>query len=284
MIIDTHVHIWDLERSGYGWLKNADRLLQQSYSLEELEASRVAAGVNAGLLVQADNTIEDTALMIEAANSHDWIKGVVGWLPLTSSSKTEQLLQSFFLAERYFKGVRHLIHDEADDEWLLRPEVIESLRVLAAHQLPFDVVGVKVSHIKAALRVAELVPDLKMVFNHLNQPPVKSGERFGEWGQYMKQAAQHKNFYVKISGLGTTAGKEQFSAAAIKPYIDFVLTAFGADRCFCGGDWPVSLLACGYGEIWDIYKQVIKELVDNEHQRRLIFSDNAVSFYNLDKV
>jgi L-fuconolactonase len=123
-----------------------------------------------------------------------------------------------------------------------------------------------------------------MVFNHLNQPPVKSGERFGEWGQYMKQAAQHKNFYVKISGLGTTAGKEQFSAAAIKPYIDFVLTAFGADRCFCGGDWPVSLLACGYGEIWDIYKQVIKELVDNEHQRRLIFSDNAVSFYNLDKV
>ncbi|MGC4232703.1 MAG: amidohydrolase family protein [Niabella sp.] len=284
MIIDAHVHIWDLARSGYEWLKNADGLLQQTYSLEQLEASRVAAGVDAGLLVQADNTLEDTALMIEAANSHDWIKGVVGWLPLTSSSKTEQLLQSVFSTEKYFKGVRHLIHDEADDEWLLQPEVIKSLKLVAAHHLPFDVVGVKVSHIKTALRVAELVPDLKMVFDHLNQPPVKSGDRFGEWGQYMKLAAQHKNFYVKISGLGITAGKEKFSAAVIKPYIDFILTGFGAPRCFCGGDWPVSLLASGYVEAWDVYKQVIKELVGDEYQRRLIFSENAISFYNLDRV
>lgn len=284
MIIDTHVHIWDLERSGYEWLKKAPGLLQQTYSLEQLEASRVAAGIDAGLLVQADNTIEDTALMIEAADKHNWIKGVVGWLPLTSSSKTEQLLQSVFSGEKYFKGVRHLIHDEADDEWLLQPEVIKSLKLLAAHHLPFDVVGVKMSHIKTALRIAELVPDLKMVFDHLNQPPVKSRERFGEWGECMKLAAQHKNFYVKISGLGTTAGKEQFSAAAIKPYIDFVLTGFGPNRCFCGGDWPVSLLASGYEEAWNIYIQVINELVSDEYEKRLIFSENAISFYDLDKV
>ncbi|GAB3417006.1 amidohydrolase family protein [Niabella aquatica] len=284
MIIDTHVHIWNVERSGYGWLKSASGWLQQSYSLEQLEASRIAAGVDAGLLVQADNTMEDTALMLEAANNHKWIKGIVGWLPLTSSSKSEQLLQSVFSGERYFKGVRHLIHDEADDEWLLQPEVIESLKLLAACHLPFDVVGVNVNHIKTALKIAELVPDLKMVFDHLNQPPVKSGEQFGEWGQYMKLAAQHKNFYVKISGLGTTAGKEKFAEAAIKPYIDFVLTGFGAKRCFCGGDWPISLLASGYEEVWSVYKQVIRELVADEHERRLIFCENAISFYNLDMV
>ncbi len=281
MIIDTHVHIWNLERSAYDWLKAAPDLLHRNYSLEDLEELRLTASVEGGIMVQADNTLDDTALMIEAAVKHDWIKGVVGWLPLLNPSKTEQLLQSVVSEEKYFKGVRHLIHDEADDRWLLQDAVIESLQLLSARHLPFDVVGVKTVHIQAALEVAAKVPDLKMVFDHLNQPPIQAGERFGEWGNLMKEAATNSQFYAKISGLGTTAGKENFTVEGIKPYVDFVLTEFGPDRCFLGGDWPVALLADSYVNTWSVYKQVIEELVSDEHTQRRIFSENAVAFYNL---
>lgn len=281
MIIDTHVHIWNLERSAYDWLKAAPELLNKDYSLSDLEDARVPALVDAGILVQADNTLEDTALMLEAAVAHNWIKGVVGWLPLSDPERTGQLLQTVIPQEKYFKGVRHLIHDEPDDKWLLQPAVIESLQLLASRHLPYDVVGVKTAHIETALNVAALIPNLKMVFDHLNQPPVQSGEKFGEWGSLMKDAATHPQFYAKISGLGTTAGKDHFTVESIKPYIDFVLTVFGPERCFLGGDWPVSLLGGSYQHTWAVYQQAINELVPDEYTKNRIFSENAVAFYNL---
>lgn len=282
MIIDTHIHIWDLERSSYTWLKTAPDLLNHTYALTKLEPSRLKAGIGGGILVQADNSLADTTLMVEAARQNSWIKGIVGWLPLLDTAETKKYLQTFVSSEKYFKGVRHLIHDEPDDDWLLQPAVIESLKLLAACGLPYDVVGVKPGHIKTVLRVAKLVPGLKMVFDHLNQPPVQSGEKFGEWGEYMQEAAKLPNFFVKISGLGTTAGSNNFNVGSIKPYINFVLEKFGANRCFCGGDWPVSLLGKDYINTWDIYKQVIEELVPGKTERELIFSGNAISFYNLD--
>ncbi|MFT4095087.1 MAG: amidohydrolase family protein [Niabella sp.] len=279
-MIDTHIHIWDLTRSSYEWLHHADDLLRRTYDLHQLEPYRVEAGVKAGLLVQADNSLADTQLMLEAANATEWIKGVVGWLPLTDPLKTGRLVQQFQSQEIKFKGVRHLIHDEPDDKWLLQPDVIESLKILAAHNIPYDIVGIKADHIKTALSVAEKVPELKMVFDHLNQPPVKNKERFGDWGQYMHTAAQHNNFYVKISGLGTTAGSEDFNAENVKPYIAFALSAFGTDRCFCGGDWPVSLPGGRYTETWNIYRSVISELLDDKEAEK-VFNYNAVGFYNL---
>ncbi|MGN7788112.1 amidohydrolase family protein [Niabella sp. 22666] len=281
MIIDTHVHIWNLERSAYDWLKAAPDLLNKNYNLEDLEEPRLAASVAGGIVVQADNTLDDTALMIEAAVKYDWIKGIVGWLPLLNPAKTDQMLQSVLSGEKYFKGVRHLIHDEPDDQWLLQDAVIESLQLLSARQLPYDVVGVKTTHIQTALEVAGKVPGLRMVFDHLNQPPIQAGERFGEWGRLMKAAALHPQFYCKISGLGTTAGKENFTAEHIKPYVDFVLTEFGPERCFLGGDWPVSLLGGSYVHTWAVYKQVVEELVSDEHTQNRIFSENAIAFYNL---
>jgi L-fuconolactonase len=281
MIIDTHVHIWNLERSAYDWLKAAPGLLNKNYSLSDLEEARVPAAVDAGILVQADNTLEDTALMIEAAVAHNWIKGVVGWLPLSDPERTGQLLQTAIPEEKYFKGVRHLIHEEPDDRWLLQPAVIESLQLLASRHLPYDVVGIKTTHIETALKVAAKIPDLKMVFDHLNQPPIQSGEKFGRWGSLMKDAATHPQFYAKISGLGTTAGKDHFTVEGIKPYIDFVLTVFGPERCFLGGDWPVALLGGSYRHTWTVYQQAINELVSDAYTKNRIFSENAVAFYNL---
>jgi L-fuconolactonase len=280
-MIDTHVHIWNFEKANYDWLNGNTSILNKNYELVELELERINVGVTEGVLVQAANNFEDTDWMLENAATHDWIKGVVGWLPLMQPEQTYKALEEKYLQEEYFKGVRHLIHDEPDAKWLLQPEVIESLKVLAEKNIPCDVVGVLTEHIETALAVAAKVPNLKMVFDHLNQPPIQAKEQFGVWGTLMKEAAQHKNFYVKISGLGITSGNlENWTANDIKPYIAYVIEQFGVDRCFCGGDWPVSLLAGSYTKTWTNYTTVINELVNTEAQQK-IFTTNAKEFYKL---
>ena len=119
-----------------------------------------------------------------------------------------------------------------------------------------------------------------MVFDHLNQPPIASNERFGKWGELMKEAAKHENFYVKISGLGTTANKQVWDAADLKPYIEFVIDQFGADRCFCGGDWPVSLLAGSYIKTWNAYKTILSSLLSDSDLEK-VYYENAKRFYKL---
>ncbi len=280
MIADTHIHIWDFNRADYAWLKDNSTILNRTYSIEELETERREMGISSGILVQAANTFEDTDWMLHVAENTDWIAGIVGWLPLTDPDAVLKALQRKYGKEKYFKGVRHLIHDETDPKWLLQPAVIDSLQILAEHEIPYDVVGVLPAHIKTAIEVAEKVPGLRMVFDHLNQPPIATTEKFGVWGELMKEAAKHKNLYAKISGLGTASGNfENWKADDIKPYIEFIIDQFGTDRCFLGGDWPVSLLAGTYIKTWTAYKDIVNELA-NENDRDKIFYTNAKNFYS----
>jgi L-fuconolactonase len=278
-IIDTHVHAWNFDKAKYSWLDGDTTILNRTYNIEELEEERVEAGVTDGILVQAANNFEDTDWMLEIAAKNEWIKGVVGWLPLMYPDNTAVALDEY-KSNRYFKGVRHLIHDEKDPRWLLQEEVLESLRVLASNNIPFDLVGVLPVHIETALRVAEKVPSLKMVFDHLNQPPIAERTRYGQWGELITEAAKHPNFYAKISGLGTTSKKQDLSGEDIEPYFALIIEHFGENRCFCGGDWPVSLLAGSYSETWKIYKEAIERLVDEKVRNRIYFS-NATDFYQI---
>lgn len=280
-IIDTHVHVWDLEKADYPWLKGDNSNLNRTWRIDEIAEERKKAGITAGVLVQASGNIEDTELMLETAYKTDWICGIVGWLPLMNTQATQHLLEDRFLKESYFKGVRHQIHDEKDPGWLLQPAVLESLDLLASYNIPYDVVGILPAHIKTVLLVAEKIPSLKMVFDHLNCPPVATKERFGTWGELMGIAAHHKNLYAKISGLGTASGNFQGRTADdIKPYVNFVLQHFGTERCFCGGDWPVSMLANNYIQTWEITKEILNDLLDDKEKDKVFFS-NANSFYNL---
>jgi L-fuconolactonase len=279
-IIDTHVHTWNFRKAEYQWLKNNTTILNRDYDLQELEPERVKAGITAGVLVQAANTLQEHDYMLHLAANTPWIAGVVGWLPLEQPRQAERLLVEKYLSNPYFKGVRHLIHDEPDARWLLQDKVIASLSVLARYHIPYDVVGILPQHIETALEVAEKVPNLIMIFDHLNQPPIATRERFGRWGSLMKQAAAHKKMHVKISGLGTTCQNNgQWTSRDIQPYIEFVLEYFGDDRCCCGGDWPVSLLAGSYTKTWQAYKDVLQTLPAASQNK--VFSENARRIYKL---
>src|SRR6476620_544051 len=154
-IVDTHVHIWNFTRAEYGWLKGNTSLLNRTYELRELEQERKKVGITEGVLIQAANNFEDTDYMLEVAAGSDWIKGVVGWLPLMDPRGVESAFAKKYHSNIYLKGVRHLIHDERDPNWLLQEKVIESLKILADRQLAYDVVGVLPAHIETALNVAQ---------------------------------------------------------------------------------------------------------------------------------
>jgi L-fuconolactonase len=280
--IDTHVHVWDLNRAEYPWLQGDNSVLNKTWHIEEVEEERKKADVTGGVLVQASGNMEDTKLMLETAHNTAWIHGVVCWLPLTDTGKTKDLLEEFFLKEDYFKGVRHQIHDEKNPKWLLQPAVLESLEILMTHDIPYDVVAVLPEHIETALEVAKKLPGLRMVFDHLSQPPISTKEKFGKWGELMNEAAKHTNFYAKISGLGTASGNFQNRTADdIRPYVEFALQHFGPDRCFCGGDWPVSMLAGSYSSTWQTYKDILRQLLTEEEQEKVLYL-NAEQFYDLE--
>jgi L-fuconolactonase len=279
-VIDTHLHSWDLQKVRYGWLEGDTSILAQNYYPSGIEDQLQAANVSAAIMVQAANNLEDTAFMFDCAAQYPWIIGVVGWVDLLDPSLTKKQLEAH-VQNIYFKGIRHLIHDEPDHNWLLQPTVIKSLEILADHGVPFDVVGVKIEHIKAALQVAKQIPHLKIVFDHLNHPPIAMSEQFGAWGEAIAEAAALPNFYAKISGLGTCcADFNDWSANTIEPYVAFVLEHFGVHKLMIGGDWPVSLLAGDYVGTHIKYQTVIEKLVTPEHQEK-IYSTNATSFYKL---
>ncbi|MCG2614823.1 amidohydrolase family protein [Terrimonas sp. NA20] len=279
--IDTHVHVWDLSKADYPWLKGDTSLLNQTWEIGALETERVAAGVTEGILVQAAGNEEDTDHMLHVAANTSWISGVVAWLPLLDPDAVQRQLEEKHLSNPYFCGVRHQIHDEPNSEWLLQDKVIESLKILAGYSIPFDIVAVKTAHIKTALEVVNRIPALNMVFDHLSQPPISSQQRFGEWGELMRTAAKHKAFSAKISGLGTASGHfEGRTRKEIQPYIEFAIKHFGVERCFCGGDWPVSLLAGEYSSIWKIYREVLEEILSTEEQEQVLYH-SAKKFYTI---
>lgn len=280
-IIDTHIHIWDLARANYPWLEGDNSILNRTWCIEELEEARVEAGVVSGVLVQAASNFEDTNLMLETARKTSWIGGVVAWLPLMDPKASQQILEEKFLQEEYFKGARHQVHDEKDTKWLLQAPVIESLALLAQNDIPYDVVGILPAHLETILEVQKRVPGLQMVLDHLNWPPIPQKERFGRWGDLIKEAAKHPNIHAKISGLGTASGNfTGRKPSDIKPYIEFVIEHFGVDRCFCGGDWPVSLLANSYVETWRITEDILQEILVEDQLEKVLYS-NAINFYQL---
>jgi L-fuconolactonase len=277
-IIDSHIHIWDLDRVEYAWLKGNTSILARSYSIDEVEPLTEAAGVSYGVLVQAANNFGDTDLMLEVAEARPWLKGVVGWVPLMDPQGTSEALDKY-LKNPYFRGVRHLIHDEADPKWLLQDKVLESLKMLADRHVPYDVVGVLPEHIKTVIEVSDKIPHLAMVFDHLNQPPIKTG-KYKEWADLMKVVAQNPLIYAKISGLGLTADTPNWDAETLKPAIALALETFMPNHCFLGGDWPVALLAGEYVKTWEAYQSVLSSLLSGQDLNG-VYQLNAADFYQL---
>jgi L-fuconolactonase len=280
-IVDTHLHCWDLNRINYSWLSPEAGILYRSFTPEMVETKLSEAGILQAILVQSDNSIADTEYMFECALQHKWISGVVGWLPLEDPDAVATLLNKY-IKNPFFKGVRHLMHIEPDDRWILQDSVQQSLKLLSDKNIPFDAISINENQLVAIIITGEKIPGLKIMLDHMAQPPLNDANRFQQWQVLMSQAAINPQIFVKLSGLGTMTRQVGMKLEqAINAPIKHVLAQFGSKRICCGGDWPISLLDNPYTATWKSYTQVIHSLTTTDSDQSAILFNNAVEFYSL---
>lgn len=277
-IIDAHQHVWDLEQAEYAWLGPDAGVLYRNYGMDDIAAEFAAAGVTGTVLVQSADNDEDTEHMFAVAADAPVVLGIVGYVPLHEPERAAQRLAE--LAQRpLFRGVRNLIHDRPDPHWLLRRDVDEGLGLLERAGVPFDVVGVLPEHLEAVLAISERHPDLDLVIDHLNKPPIGLADH-EPWASLMTQVAANPRVRGKVSGLYSATGDPaDWTVDAIRPILDHVLDAFGPGRLMYGGDWPVSLIAGGYTRVWSGIDELLGGL--DAADRDLILARTARAFYSL---
>lgn len=250
MIVDAHQHFWNLETGDYPWLTPEHGVLHRTYGPDDLAPELARAGVDRTVLVQAADSLAETETLLAHADAHDFIAGVVGWVPLTAPEEAAEALERYGRHPR-FAGVRHLIHDEPDPDWLVRPEVVESLGLVAGAGLVFDVVSRLPRHLEHVVTLAERHPGLRIVIDHLSKPRIRDRE-WEPWASGLAAAAACPNVYAKVSGLVTEADHERWTVEDLRPYVEYAVERFGPERLMFGSDWPVALRAADYRTVWHV--------------------------------
>jgi L-fuconolactonase len=268
-MIDAHQHFWQLGRFDYPWMSKDLGVLYRDYLPDELAPILHQHHITKTVLVQASNSIAESRWLLGLAESHDFIAGVVGWVDLKNAE---------IPTHPKFKGVRHLVESEPNDDWLVQPSVLSGLQKLSVNELTYDLL-VHTRHLKHVPVVAESCPDLKLVIDHLAKPPIARNE-IHEWSRAFKPLARYPNIYCKLSGLVTEANWNSWHVDDLRPYVDCALEAFGPERMMFGSDYPVCLLAASYDRVLDGFLEILKDLSDADREK--IFASNAAKFYRLD--
>ena len=274
--IDAHQHFWERGRFKYGWLDRPEhRPISGSFLPDDLAPLLKKAGIQKSVFVQTQHDLEENRWALGLAKAHDWIAGVVGWIDLESPRCEEQVLE--FKEQPKFVGARHIVQDEPDDDWIVRPAVLKGLAVLEKHRVPYDLLFY-VKHLKHAAALAERFQGLPMVIDHLAKPKIRSRSLSG-WKEHFIAASKFPNVFCKLSGMVTEADWMAWKPADLKPYVQVALDAFGPGRLMFGSDWPVCLLAAPYGRMVEALHEALGPLSRPDRDR--IFGGTAIKFYGL---
>lgn len=278
-VIDAHQHVWDPAQADYDWLGPDLAPIDRAMTFDDLAPELRMSGVDFTVQVQSADNPEDTAIMRASAADHREVVGIVGFAPLDDAEATAATLDAWAV-DSLMVGVRNLIHNKPDPDWLLRPEVGASLAVLEERGLALDIVAVLPRHLELVPILAERHPRLRMVIDHLAKPPIGL-ESEEPWVGLMAAAAEHPLVYGKVSGLySATDDIGAWTTEAIRPFFDHAIDLFGPDRLMYGGDWPISVLAGGYTRIWNGLRPLFDSLGTDDRERLL--GRTAAEFYRLD--
>jgi L-fuconolactonase len=256
-------------------MNSSVEVLYQDYLPDQLEPILAENSVSKTVLVQASNSVEESRWLLSLADSHPFIAGVVGWVDLRSADVDRQLDE--LSAHSKFKGVRHLVESEPEDDWLVQSEVLRGLHRLADYGLSYDLL-VHPRHLKYVPTVADSCPGLSLVIDHMAKPPIASGE-IAEWLNELKPVAANTNIQCKLSGLTTEANWTSWTVNDLRPFVECALELFGPERLMFGSDHPVCLLAGSYKRVLDSFQEILAGLSEQDRER--IFVRNAGDFYRL---
>ena len=264
MVIDSHRHFWHYTDAEFGWI--ADDCLRRDFLPTDCGA------MDPCVAVEARQCVEETEWLLDLAARHDFIKGVVGWLPIAADDFAETL-ESFFAAKNAedakLVGLRHVVQDEPDDGFILRPGFVRGVRTLLEKGLAYDILVFE-RHLPNVLKFVDSLPDdARLVLDHFGKP-----RDFASWKRLVGELAQRENVYCKLSGLVTEVGKIDFT-----PYLATALESFGADRLMFGSDWPVVTANMEYAEWRGVVDSFASRLSQGEHDA--VMGGNARRFYGL---
>jgi L-fuconolactonase len=275
MVIDSHHHFWLYNPRAYGWITESMSILRRNFLPGDLEKEIAAAGVAGAVSVQARQSLAETEWLLELADENDFIRGVVGWAPLCSPQVRGDLQR--LAGKTKLKSVRHILQDEVDDDFMLRPDFDRGIAILKDFGLRYDILIFE-RHLPQAIKLVDRHPELTFILDHIAKPRIKNNI-LSPWRANLAELARRPNVYCKLSGMVTEADHRGWTGAQLRPYMDAALEAFGPRRLMFGSDWPVCLLACGYGRWFKIVSEFATSLSSSERARLL--GGTAIEAYGL---
>lgn len=273
-IVDSHQHFWEKNLFA-GKLPTEMDVLLDDFAAKDLKPLLDEVGVQQTVLVQTHSALDNSHDFLRIAETHDWIGGVVGWVDLTDPAVGDTL--DGLQAHAKFKGVRHQWEDEPDPAWIVRADVVRGLRAVAERGLRYDLLA-KPPNWKYIPTVAEAVPSLHMVIDHIAKPRIRD-RQFDDWAVAMAAAAEFPQVMCKVSGMVTEADWHDWTPDDLRPYVEETIELFGIDRVMYGSDWPVCLLAGSYAQVFEALQVCLCDL--SESARAKVLGENATQFYGL---
>lgn len=272
MRLDSHQHFWRYSAAAYPWMK-PEWPIRRDFLPPDLAPLLAAAGLDGSIAVQARQSLEENRFLLDLADRHPLVKGVVGWVDLRSPHVEEQLRD--FAAHPKAVGVRHVVQDEPDDDFMLGADFQRGIAALKQFDLTYDIL-IYPRQLPAAIRLVERFPEQPFVLDHLAKPVIRE-RLLSPWREQISELARRPNVCCKVSGMVTEAHWGDWKADDFRPYLEAVFTAFGSSRVMYGSDWPVALLAGTYAQVHGL----VQSFVDPQHHASF-FGDNAARFYGLD--
>ena len=273
--LDSHQHFWRYHPAQYPWMTDQMRVLRRDYLPADLEPLLDSVGFDGSIAVQARQTIEETEWLLQLAETHDRIKGVVGWVDLRSPKLRQQLAR--FGRHPKLVGVRHVVQDEPDDEFMLQPEFRRGIGQLREFDLTYDLLLFP-RHLPVATKLVAEFPNQPFVLDHIAKPAICDGQ-ISPWRENLRQLSRFSNVCCKLSGMVTEAKWKQWQPDDFRPYLDVVLDCFGPDRLMIGSDWPVCTLSGDYAATMRIVTEYLDQLPP--HSRTSILGEVCARFYKL---
>jgi L-fuconolactonase len=271
MTLDAHVHFWHYNPTEYAWIDNTMVTLRRDFMPEDALGVMPPAGVDACVVVQVRQTLDETRWMLQLAEQHPFIAGVVGWVDLQANDLDAQIES---VAHPKLVGVRHIVQAERDD-FLFDDRFRRGAERLARHGLAYDIL-VYARQMPAAIEFASRLNDIPLVLDHLGKPDIKRN-RFDAWRRDLDRMAAIPNVRAKLSGLVTEADWTQWTIKDLHRYVNAAIDAFGPERLMFGSDWPVCTLAARYGQVVEIIRTAIDERPQSEQDS--IFGGTARRFW-----
>jgi L-fuconolactonase len=276
MRIDSHQHFWQASRGDYYWMSPEVPLLCRDYFPKDLKPLLDKNHIDKTVLVQATHTVAETDFLLDLAARQDFVAGVVGWLDMEGDDFPKQFEQ--YCQKPKFIGLRPMLQDLPQDDYILKPRVLESLKLVAERGFPFEILTYP-RQLPYILTALEKAPNLHAVVDHISKPDIKS-QKMEPWKSLIGKVAQHPNVYCKLSGMITEADHQNWTPDHLRPYVEHVIESFGLDRVMYGSDWPVCLLAGTYDKVVGTLAGLLAPHLDKASEAQ-VFGETAARFYRL---